>query len=124
VGPVAAAAAVAAAALANLGNLTTHKDENGGLGAFVGCAIVALIIAALLFGWALPRWQESRRAPLVLTALAAVSLGAFWAGLPEVVAPAAIMAALSVPERTTGHKVAIGVSTLVLVAGVVAALVG
>jgi hypothetical protein len=124
VGPIAGAAAVAAAALANLGNLTTHTDENGGFGSFVSCALIAIVVAAVLFGWALPRWRGSRRAPVVLTVLAVLSLGAFWAGLPEVVAPAAFVAALTADERTTALKGAIGIATLALLAGVVAALVG
>jgi hypothetical protein len=124
IAPIAGAAAVAATALANLGNLTSGKDENGGVGAFVSCALIALVLAAVLFGWALPRWQGSQRAPIVLALLAVLSVGAFWAGLPEVVAPAAIVAALSVEERTVAQKGAIAVATLALLAGAFAALFG
>lgn len=123
-GPIAGAAAVAAAALTNLGNLTTQKGESASFGNFASSALIALVVAAVLFGWAVPRWQGSPRASLVLAVLAVLSLGAFWAGLPEVVAPAAIVAALAASERTTTHKVAIGIATLALLAGVVAALVG
>lgn len=124
VGPIAGAAAVAAAALANLGNLTSHTNENGGFGAFASCALIALVLAAILFGWAVPRWQGSRRASIVLGVLSVVSIGAFWAGIPEVVAPAAIVTALAATERKLAHKLVIAVATLALIAGVVAALVG
>lgn len=56
--------------------------------------------------------------------LAVLSLGAFWAGLPEVVAPAAIVAALAADQRTVAQKGVIAVATLALLAGVVAALIG
>jgi hypothetical protein len=124
VGPIAGLAAVAAAALANLGNLTSHTNENGGVGDFVSCALIALVLTAVLFGWALPRWHGSQRAPVVLALLAVLSLGAFWAGVPEVIAPAAIVAALTAEKRTLAQKGAIVVATLALLAGVVAALVG
>ena len=124
VGPIAAAAAVGAAALANLGNLTTHTNEQGGFGDFASCALIMLVLAAVLFGWVLPRWQGSSRVTVVLTVLAVLSLGAFWAGAPEVVAPAAIVAALAANERTVTQKGAIVVATLVLLAGVFAALFG
>jgi hypothetical protein len=124
VGPIAGAAAVAAAALANLGNLTSHKNEQGGFGDFVSVAAIALVLAVVLFAWALPRWQGSQRFPIVLGVLSVISLGAFWAGLPEVVAPAAIVAALAAEERTIAQKGVIAVATLALLAGVIAALVG
>jgi hypothetical protein len=124
VGPIAAAGAVAAAALANLGNLTTQKGEEGGFGDFASCALISLVLAAVLFGWAVPRWQGSARASLVLAGLSVLSLGAFWAGIPVVVAPAAIVVALGAERRTTQHNVAIGIATLALLAGVFAALFG
>ena len=76
------------------------------------------------FGWALPRWHGSQRAPVVLSLLAVLSLGAFWAGVPEVIAPAAIVAALTAEKRTLAQKGAIVVATLALLTGVFAALVG
>ena len=124
VGPIAAAGAVAATALANLGNLTTQKNEDGSFGTFASCALIALIVAGVLYGWAVPRWQGSARASIVLALLSVLSLGAFWAGLPVVVAPAAIVVALAADERTAAHKIAIGVATLALLAGVAAALFG
>jgi hypothetical protein len=125
VGPIAAAAAVAATALANLGNLTSHTDENGGFGTFLSCALIALVVAAILFGWAVPRWQGSQRASLVLAGLSVVSLGAFWAGMPLLFGPATIVVALAAaPRRTTAHNVAIAIATLATLAGAVAALIG
>lgn len=97
VGPLVALIALGALAVANF----MGEGENGGPAEFAVTAVVALAVAAVLFGRVVPNARESARAgrtALVLAVLAVVTLVAFWSGLPQVLAPAAIVLGLAAPR--------------------------
>ena len=103
VGPVVALIALGALAVANF----VSEGENGGGGAFAVTAVIALGVAAVLFGRVIPNARESARAgrtALILAALAVLTLVVFWSGLPQVLAPAAIVLGLAAPR--SGEAVA------------------
>ena len=97
VGPIVALIMLGAVAVANF----VGEGENGGPAEFAVSAVVALAIAALLFGRVVPNARASARAgrtALVLAVLAVVALVVFWSGLPQVLAPAAIVLGLAAPR--------------------------
>lgn len=76
-----------------------------------------LVIAAFLFGWAVPRLIHARRGSLLIALAAVVSLPLLWVGVPFVVAPAAIAVGLRGAGRSAVAAVAIGLVVLCLVTG-------
>ena len=103
VGPVVALIMLGALAVANF----VGEGENGGPAEFAVTAVIALGVAALLFGRVVPNARESTsagRTALVLAALAVLTLVVFWSGLPQVLAPAAIVLGLAGPR--SGESVA------------------
>jgi hypothetical protein len=122
VGPVAIALAVAATAIANFGG----SGDNGGAGPFAICAVVTLAVGALLFARVVPNAVEGSRparAALVLAGLSVLALAAFWSGLPQVIAPAAIVVGLSAP-RSRGSVTAVTIASVAYALSLVAAVVG
>jgi CBS domain containing-hemolysin-like protein len=122
IGPVAVAIAVAAMAVANFAG----NGDNGGAGPFAAAAVVAIVAGALLFGRVVPRAIEGdrpARTALVLAALSVVTLLAFWIGLPQVLAPAAIVLGLAAP-RSGEATAAVAIGSVAYVLSLVAAVVG
>jgi hypothetical protein len=117
-----AAAALAAVVLA-LANFVA-EGENGGIGPYLGTLAVSVAIAAVLFGWAIPRSERPGRAGLIAAGFALLSLPVFWTGLPYVLGPAAIVYGLAARARAdrTGTT-AIVLGALATAAGVAAAVV-
>jgi hypothetical protein len=110
-GPIAVAVALGAVAVANFAG----SGDNGGAGPFAICAVISLAVAALVFGRVVPRAKAGSRpgrTALVLAILSVVSLAAFWSGLPQILAPAAIVVGLARPRS--------GESTAAVVLGSVA----
>jgi hypothetical protein len=124
IGILATVAAIAAGAISNFGNLANHGNEDGGTRAFFVGVAVALVVAAILFMLVVPRWRGSAKTALVLAGLSVLSLAGYWAGLPELFAPAAIAVALGAERRGAAHMIAIAISSVALLAGVFAALFG
>lgn len=124
IGILATGAAIAAGAISNFGNLSNHGNEDGGAGPFFVGAAVAVAVAAILFMLVVPRRRGSAKTALVLAGLSVLSLAGYWAGLPELFAPAAIAVALGAERRSAGHTIAIVVSSVALLVGVFAALFG
>jgi hypothetical protein len=122
-GPLAAAGALIAGAISNFGNLSNHGNEDGGLGPFLIGAAVVLVVAAFVYLRVVPRAKGSTRTALVLAGLSVVTLVAYWAGLPIVFAPAAIVVGLS-GRRSAGSTIAIVVASAALVVSAFAALFG
>ena len=97
VGPIVGLIMLGAIAVANF----VAEGENGGPAEFAVSAVVALAVAALLFGRVVPNARESARpgrTALVLAILAVVTLVVFWSGLPQVLAPAAIVLGVAAPR--------------------------
>ena len=97
VGPIVGLIMLGAIAVANF----VGEGENGGPAEFAVSAVVALAVAALLFGRVVPNARESARpgrTALVLAILAVVTLVVFWSGLPQVLAPAAIVLGMAAPR--------------------------
>jgi hypothetical protein len=86
--------------------------ENGGSGPYVVTLAFALLVGAVLFGWAIPRIERPARMGLIVGAIGVLSIAAFWTGLPFVLGPAAIVLGLLSRARAEGK------------AGMVAALLG
>jgi hypothetical protein len=112
-----AAAALTAVALA-VANFAGGGD--GGTGPYVVTLAVCIGIAAVLFGWAIPRTTHPGRAGLIAGALGLLSLAVFWSGLPYVLGPAAIAFGLIGRSREDGR----GAATTALVLGVLATVAG
>jgi hypothetical protein len=83
-----ASAALAAGSLAAANFL--DGGENGGAGPYAATLAASLVVAAALFGWAIPRTERPARAGLIAGAFALLSLPVFWSGLPYVLGPAAV----------------------------------
>ena len=82
-------------------NFVGTEGEDGGLGPFAITAVVTLAVAALVFGRVVPGARNGARpgrTALILAALATLTLVAFWSGLPQVLAPAAIVLGMSAPR--------------------------
>lgn len=90
--------------------------ENGGAGPYAATLAVSLVIAAALFGWAIPRTERPARAGLVAGAFALLSVPVFWSGLPYVLGPAAIVYGLLGRARADGG----GAATAAVVLGALA----
>jgi hypothetical protein len=122
IGPLAVAIAVAAMAIANFAG----NGDNGGAGPFAAAAFVAIVVGALLFTRVVPRAIEGDRpgrTALVLAALSVVTIVVFWIGLPQVLAPAAIVLGLAAP-RSGEANAAVGIGAVAYVLSLVAAVVG
>lgn len=87
-----AAAALAAVALAAANFL--GGGENGGGVEYTITLGVSLLVAVVLFGWAIPRTGRPARVGLIVGLLGLLSVAAFWSGLPYVLGPAAIVLGL------------------------------
>jgi hypothetical protein len=111
------AALLTAVALAGA-NFLGEDGENGGPGPYAVTLAVSLVIAAALFGWAIPRIERPARAGLIVGTLAVLSLPAFWSGLPYVLGPAAV--ALGLLGRARSETAGSGTAAVVL--GAVATL--
>ena len=116
IGVAAAALAAAALAVANF----TGSGDNGGTGAYLGTLVVSIALAAVLFGWAIPRTAQPARAGLIVGALGLLALPVYWTGLPYVLGPAAIVFGLIGRSREGGK----GAATTALVLGALATALG
>jgi hypothetical protein len=112
-----AAAALTAVALAVANFVGTEGGENGGAAEYALTLGFSLVIAIALFGWVIPRSERPGRAGLVVAILAALSVAAFWSGLPYVLGPAAV--ALGLLGRARGET---GTATVAVVLGSLATL--
>jgi hypothetical protein len=122
IGPLAVAIAVAAVAVANFAG----NGDNGGAGPFAVGAVVAIAVGALLFARVVPRAIEGdrpARTALILAALSVLTLLVFWSGLPQVLAPAAIVLGLAAP-RSGEATAATAVASVAYVASLVACAIG
>jgi hypothetical protein len=88
------AVALAAAALAVANFVSTEPGENGGGVAYTVTLGISLIVAAGVFGWAIPRSERPAHVGLVVGAIGLLSVAAFWSGLPYVLGPAAVVLGL------------------------------
>lgn len=95
-------------------------SDNGGAGPYAVTLALSLVIAAALFGWAIPRTERPARAGLVAAVFALLSLSVFWSGLPYVLGPAAIVYGLIGRARADGA----GAATAAVVLGTLATVAG
>lgn len=97
--PLSATAPLAATglALAGLvifaGNYDVQPGENGGTGPAIVTAVICVVLAAVLFGYVVPRARNHDRIAFVLGLVGFVSLAAFWSGVTPVLAAAALAVA-------------------------------
>ena len=127
---VGAGAAVVGLASLAVANFVTPGD-NGGAGEFAVTGSFTLIVAAIVFGLVVPRARENGhlvRAALILTALSALGLAAFWSGLGQVTAPAAVLLGYLALEPDDGSRggawAAIVLSGLLYAAILTASVIG
>lgn len=93
---------------------------NGGPAEYAGTLVLSLVVLVALFGWVIPRTEHPARAGVIVGLLAALSVAAFWSGLPYVLGPAAIV--LGVQGRAlAGNRTT---SAIALALGVLASLGG
>ena len=101
------------------------EGENGGVGPYVITLAASIVLAAALFGWAIPRIDRPARAGVIAGALGVLSVAAFWTGLPYVLGPAAIVLGLAARERGESKGLASTAVALgaLATAGAIAALI-
>jgi hypothetical protein len=120
-----AAAALTAVVLAVANFVGTEASENGGAVEYAVTLGFSLLVAVALFGWVIPRSERPGRAGLVVAVLAALSVAAFWSGLPYVLGPAAV--ALGLLGRARGETgtaiVAVVLGSLATLAAIAAVVV-
>jgi len=119
-----AAAVLTAIALAGA-NFVGSTDENGGVVPYAGTLALSVVVALVLFGWAIPRIERPARAGLVVGLVALLSLAAYWSGLPYVLGPAAIVLGLLGRARhdsRTAGTIAVVLGALATVGGIAAVL--
>ena len=117
------AAALAAVALAVANFVSTEPGENGGATAYAVTLAVSLLVAAGVFGWAIPRTERPGHVGLAVGAIGLLSVAAFWSGLPYVLSPAAIVLGLlgrSRPGQRTPATVAVVLGALTTAAAIAA----
>jgi hypothetical protein len=114
-----AAAALTAALLAVANFVGTETSENGGVPEYAITLGFSLLIALALFGWVIPRSERPARAGLIVGLLGALSVAAFWTGLPFVLGPAAVVLGLLGRARSEG-----GTATFAAAVGALATLAG
>src|SRR6476646_6088464 len=61
-----------------VGNTDVKPGENGGTGAGIVTGVLCLVLAAVIFGFALARVQNTNKAALVYGIIGVVSLPVFW----------------------------------------------
>jgi hypothetical protein len=130
IGLIAAVLALGSLALANF--VGVSDSDNGGAAEFAITGGFALAVAGFVYGWSLPRALRSgnyMRAALVLTVLSVLGVTAFWSGLTQVAAPAAMLLGYRELQRkdgagAAGPVAAIGFSALALLAAVAACVIG
>lgn len=123
------AVAVGLASLA-VANFVT-PGENGGAVEFAVTGGFMLVVAAIVFGLVVPRARENGqlvRTALVLTALSVLGGIAFWSGLGQVTAPAAVLLGYLALEREGSSRggawTAIVISGLLYAAILTASVIG
>jgi hypothetical protein len=104
------------------GNYNVKKGENGGLGPAIGTAIILVVLAAVLWFVARPRVQNVNRTVVILSALAIVSIVAFWAGVTPLLAAAALAAGAGAAQLSKAARVLQVIAVVVAVATVVLTL--
>ena len=120
------AAALAAVALAVANFVSTEPGENGGGAAYAATLAISLLVAAAVFGWAIPRSERPAQVGLVVGAIGLLSVAAFWSGLPYVLGPAAIVLGLlgrARPGQRTPATVAVALGVLTTAAAIAAVVV-
>jgi hypothetical protein len=118
----AAALTAAALAVANFAG----SGENGGAAEYAVTLAGSLAVATALFAWGIPRSAHPGRLGLVVGLLGALSLAAFWSGLPFVLGPAAAVLGLRGRQESADRgqaTAAVVVGALVTVAATVAVAV-
>jgi hypothetical protein len=97
------------------------SGDNGGAPEYAVTLAGSLVVAAVLFGWVIPRSERPARVGLIAGLLGVLSLPVFWTGLPFVLGPAAVALGLLGRARHDGRgqaTVAVAFGALVTVAGV------
>ena len=87
-------------------NFVTPGD-NGGAAEFAVTSGFMLVVAAIVFGLVVPRARENGRlvrTALVLTALSVLGGIAFWSGLGQITAPAAVLLGYLALEREDSSR--------------------
>lgn len=120
-----AATAVLTAVALSAANFT-GDGENGGTGPYAVTLVASLAVAAILFGWAIPRIERPALAGLVAGVLGVLSIAVYWSGIPFVLGPAALVLGLLGRARPHGRGAAIGaviLGTLATVGAIAAVIV-
>lgn len=122
IGPLVATVAMGAVAVANFAG----SGENGGAGPFAVSAVIIVLLALVLFGRVIPRALEDgrpARIALILAGAAVLTLVGFWSGLPQVLAPAAVVLGLAAP-RSSESTAAVAIGAAAYGLSLVACVIG
>ena len=84
---------------------------------FLISAAIVLVIAAVLFGYVVPRARDPRRTGFIVAIVSVLSLPLIWLGVPFAVAPAAIALGLKAEGRLATAAIVIGGAVLLLATG-------
>ena len=117
--PEFAAATAAAAVGLGFANLYTTEGENGSVSDLLMMLPLAVVVAAVIFLFALPRMRADGPARIWFGVLSILAFPAFWSGLPMVLGVAAIAAA-----RRAGSVAWAVVGGLAVAASLVVCVIG
>jgi hypothetical protein len=84
---------------------------------FLVSAAIVLVIAAVLFGFVVPRAHDPPRTGFIVAMVSLLSLPFIWLGVPFAVAPAAIALGLRGEGRLATAAIVIGAVVLLVVTG-------
>ncbi|HET6818722.1 MAG TPA: hypothetical protein VFH66_15950 [Mycobacteriales bacterium] len=101
------------------GNYNLKKGENGGLGPAIGTAVILVLLAALLWFVVRPRVQNVNRTVIILSAVAIVSVIAFWAGVTPLLAAAALAVGAGAAQLSKAARILQAIAVVLALATVV-----
>jgi hypothetical protein len=114
--------AIVAALIADiLFNTNIEKGEEGGTGPMIGVGIALVVLGVILYLWVFPRFGDSAKAALVVGIIAVVSLAVFWSALPLLLAPAAFGYGLRA-STATAARVGMALAGIAALLDIIAAL--
>lgn len=115
---IAAVGIAVAAFITVAANYDIQPGENGGVVPGITTGVGCLVVAAVLFGYVLPRVQNVERTTLILGSIAFVATVAFWSGVGPILAAAAV--AVARRSEAPGRRAMVGQALGIV--GAVAAL--
>jgi hypothetical protein len=104
------------------GNWDVKKGENGGTGPAIVSAVILVGLTAVLYFVVLPRVKNVDRSVIILSAIAIVTIVAFWLGVTPILAAAAVAAGAKATSLSRAALVLQGIAVVAAVLTVIVTL--